>query len=148
LSIEQLPAFHMVRRILKAVAPDFRLLANPQLEPGVSALDVSQKTVEISEDTEIFQAVAALLFQIGHLVLLKDQKYDLLFGRGFSSWVGSEGALVDRLSDLGVDADIFASNWALMVLISYWPLSDKKAKQLLSPYAWHKKDWTQYFNNK
>lgn len=149
MSIEQFQHFHQVRRILKAVAPEYRLIADTNLEPGQTVLDVRThyKTLAIGEETEIMTAVATLLFQVGHLLLLKDPAFALLFGQNMHDWTATEIELVDHLADLGCRADLAAGKWAVHILQSYWPVkSPDAATRLIDPLLWSREEWVEYFS--
>lgn len=145
MSIEQHQDFHQVRRILKVVAPGFRILANEGLEENQAVCDVYNKTIEVGEKTEITQAVGALLFQIGHLLLRHHPDYSLFFGQGLSQYKEKEKELIEKLSELGVKADQSASRWANEIFQAYWPAKDC-GPQLIDRYKWSKQEWKEYFS--
>ena len=146
MSIEQLQDFHQVRRILRAVAPEFRTLATNNLSSGEYALDVTKKTIEIGEGTPIKEAVNLMLFSVGHVLLRSNDKYELLFGKGIAQWSKSEEELIDNLSDLGESADAVAAKWAVDTLQAYWQQSEEEAKAAIDPLRMNKSEWRSYFS--
>lgn len=147
MSIEQQQDFHVVRRILRVIAPDFRLLASADLDPGISVIDVQRHTIEVGETTEIMQAVGSMLFQIGHLMLRHNHPdFDIFFGRDLEQYEGREDELVDKLSGLGVDADRFAYRWATEIFKAYWPIQEKKADEIVGQYCWNRDQWKEYWS--
>jgi hypothetical protein len=145
-SIEQSNEIHLVRRILRAIAPEFRLLASSNLQAGESVLDAEAKTIEVGEATPIMEAVAAMLFQIGHLCLRNDPEFELLFGVGVAQWKFTEAELIDTLADLGQRADSNAARWAGEVLQDYWPVTSTRAKELMERQCWGRTEWREYFS--
>jgi hypothetical protein len=146
MSIEQRQDFHVVRRLLKVIAPDFRLLASTALAPGDSVVDVRRRTIEVGESTEIMQAVGSLLFQIGHLILHNTHPdFGIFFGRGLDQYEGKEDELVDKLSELGVEADRFASFWAKEIFKSYWPIKEEKVDEIIDDYCMDREQWKKYW---
>lgn len=147
MSIEQQQDFHVVRRLLRVIAPDFRLLASSELSPGDSVIDVRRRTIEVGETTEIMQAVGSLLFQIGHLMLRHNHPdFDIFFGRGLEKYRGREDELIDKLSGLGVSADRFAYRWATEIFKSYWPVQENKADEIINRYCWNREQWREYWS--
>ena len=133
MSIERSIQFHLVRRILKTVAPDYRILANPGLEPGFSALDLRKKTVEIGEESIPHDSVSSLLFQIGHAI------YHNRYGVDVS---GSK----EKLARLNSEIDQFASSWAIHVLFSYFHFKIDDARNTIGELVWDYDDWILYFS--
>jgi|GEM_PF-4009843 len=147
MSIEQLQDFHQIRRILRAVAPEFRTLATNNLPSGEYALDLKKKTIEIGEGTPIKEAVNLMLFSVGHVLLTSDDKYDLFHGKGIAQWTGSEQDLVENLSELGESADGIAAKWAIDTLQAYWQQTEEQAKAEIDPLRMNKREWQSYFSN-
>ena len=144
-SVEHSNNFHMARRILKIVAPDFRVFATEALRPNESVLDLAKKTIEVPDFQDEMQTVALILFQIGHL-RLKD--YDFLnfkehFGR--IEDVG-EARVIARLSRQGAGADRFAADWAIAVLKNVFAMEESKAKTLVEPQVWDETRWREYYS--
>jgi hypothetical protein len=139
--------FHVVRRIVRALAPDYRLLASHEISPGESVLDVTKKTIEVGETRESLEAIPSLLFQVGHLLLRKDPVFGLLFGDDISSWRDTEEDLIEELADLGVKADKSAVRWATSIFQSYWSLPYAQASELIGQYAWTRSEWKEYFSS-
>jgi hypothetical protein len=134
LSLERSPQFHQVRRILKTVAPDFRILANPGLDQGFSALDLLKKTIEISEsEEEAKQAIPSLLFQIGHAI-----------------WHRHNGVNVklttEELASQNASIDQFAFDWATKALVMYFCFELDDARKRMTQLVWSHEDWVFYFS--
>lgn len=136
----------MVRRILRVIAPEYRIMANSGLEAYQSALDLKKKTVEVGENTPIFDGVAILLFQIGHLILADRPEFGYFFGKNIAKWKYSEKTLVNKIIALGMMADQIAFEWASEVMAQYWPMALNETQQLVQRNIWTKDEWTQYFN--
>lgn len=147
MSVEQTNDFHVVRRILRTLAPEYRILARRDLEAGSSVLDVKRRTVEVGETPDVMQAVSSLLFQIGHLRLSQDAQYDLFFGKGLSRWKGPIDVLIDRLARLGARADRLASQWASSIFQSYWAIDPKISDDTMHQHTWRYGEWKEYFSS-
>jgi hypothetical protein len=133
LSLERSSQFHQVRRILKTVAPDFRILANPGLNAGFSALDLKKKTIEISESEEIMDdAVSSLLFQIGHAIWHKHNCINL---NQDANQLAAENALIDQ----------FALDWGVKVLTTFFNFRYDQAHKSMTRLVWSQEDWVFYF---
>lgn len=146
MSVEQMNEFHVVRRILRALAPEYRLLASNNIQPGESVLDVTQKTIEVGETQDTFQAVSSLLFQIGHLMLKSNPEFGLLFGKGIREYPGNPDELIFQLASLGTRADVAAMAWASKIFESYWPLRHERIQSLLAQHVWGHEEWQEYFS--
>ena len=148
MSIEQLQDFHQIRRILWVVAPEYVVLANEALHPGEIVLDVGTKHLEVGEGTDINEAVAALLFQIGHLKLRNLPECGLFFGHGVRGWVGHEVKLINRLAHIGQKVDAFAADWAKKSFRAFFPDRESGVDNLIDSYVWKKAEWRKYFSEK
>lgn len=134
MSLERSLQFHQVRRILKTVAPDYRILANPGLNQGFSAIDLSKKTIEISEsEGTIETAVPSLLFQIGHAIWHRHNGFE-------------ENLSKEDYSHQNEMIDQFASEWATKVLTMYFHFDSDKARKQVTQLVWSYKDWVFYFS--
>lgn len=143
-SIEQGHHFHLARRFVKLIAPEFRVFATDQLETDQCVLDLKAKTIEVSEDSSELQAVAGILFQLGHIRLRERKELSEHFGH--IKDIG-EARLVSRLVKQGVVADKLASDWAYNVFISNWSVDEKVAKSMVSRYVWKDTDWQSYYTS-
>lgn len=142
-SIEQGVHFHLARRFVKLIAPEFRALASPDLEQDACILDLTQRTIEVSESASELHAVGAILFQLGHLRLRERLELSEHFGRippGLT-----ERQLLGRLAKQGAIADELAVDWALSVFSANWPVSEEDARAIVSRYAWDRKTWRRYY---
>lgn len=143
-SLEHGKAFHLARRILKAVNPSFRLLATDSLDADQVVLDLASKTIEVSEKTEEIKAVASILFQIGHLTLL--DREDLSEHSGQIDSAIGEKRIVARLIAQGMKADQLASAWAKQVFLANWPAyTHQEADELIGRYVWTEAEWVSYY---
>ena len=142
-SIEMGSHFHKARRLAKIVAPDFRIFATENLDPGQCVLDLRAKTIEIGERTRELQAAAAILFQAGHLRLRTEEGFDEHFGK---ITIVSEKRLIKRLREQGQEADMRASDWAIEALSSNWNIDKVQAKSLIDPYVWDDTEWGSYYS--
>lgn len=109
-------------------------------------MDVFRKTIEVGERADIKEAVSCLLFGIGHVLLLDNEKYGLLFGKGLAEWNGSEEDLIENLAELGESADGFASKWAADTLQAYWQIEESEATQRVAALRMNKDEWKKYFS--
>jgi hypothetical protein len=147
-SIEQTNDFHLVRRLARIIAPDFRLFATARVPDYACVLDLKKKTIEVGESDDIFRVIPALLFQLGHLKQKDDPRYALFNGNGVSEWPGSMDALVEKMSRQGVKADFEAAKWASSVFRSYWPDREDIEADLFDRYVSKLSEWRQYFNER
>lgn len=148
MSLEQTHSMHRARRILKALAPDFHFVATNRLEAEECVLDLNGKTIEIAEVTPMDQAVAAVLFNIGHIyVRATHPKYRLFYGsQELHAWHGREPKLIRKLARLGVITDKLAAQWALEAYVAYWPIQEDAARSLVARYVWPYNAWLNYFS--
>ena len=143
-SIEMGVNFHKVRRLAKIIAPDFRIFATEALRAEDCVLDMTQKTIEVGEKTSEMKAVAAILFQVGHLRLRNDPKFAEHFGK---IQIENEKILTKRLIKQGVEADKKASEWAIEALVGAWNLDRAYAQKLVESYVWCQQEWADYYSN-
>lgn len=134
MSIERSPQFHQIRRILKTVAPDYRILANPGLKPGFSALDLRKKTIEIAEESSNKDSIPALIFQIGHAIYHKHYGVEI-----------SDSP--ENLARKNVEIDAFASGWTVDVLFSFFNFKLDDARNTVNGLVWSYEDWLSYFSD-
>lgn len=141
-SIEHSPKFHMIRRIAKVIAPDFRILARSDFERQESCLDLKEKTIEVSEKATPFEAVGIALFHLGHLRLKSQKRFSDHFG-DFKSDNAEE--IVKRLSRQGAMADRYAAEWALSVFVGNFNVDQARAESIISAQIWSEEDYEDYF---
>lgn len=146
MSIEQSNDFHVVRRLCKALAPEYRLLANSELKAGESILDVARKTVEVAENDDLLQALASLFFQIGHIILVPEPTLALFYGRGLGRYQGTDEMLINDLVKQGARADRIAAEWALKVFPSYFHIPKEQAHERINAMCWDEVQWREYFS--
>jgi hypothetical protein len=140
--LEQSAKLHLARRVLRVVAPEFRLFVNSDLQPGQCVLDLQKRTVEVGENEDELEAVASVLFNTGHLILANNPDFAEHAGD-----IGdvNENRLVTRLVSQGIKADQMAVAWAAPVLAKNWNLSELEANELLSSFSWSKNEWLHYY---
>lgn len=148
MSVEQTNDFHIVRRIVRMIAPDYRLFASSRVPEHACVLDIRQKTIEVGESNDVFQAISALLFQLGHLRLRNEPRYALFFGDGIREWQDSPEALVEKLARQGSKIDHAAVGWASSIFRSYWPDRPDITDTLMNLYVWNPEQWREYFNSR
>ena len=141
-SVEHSHNFHMARRIVKVIAPDYRVFATEDLEPGNSVLDLSKKTIEVPDFQDEVQTVALILFQAGHLRLKDLPGFEEHFGN--IEDIGSK-RLVSRLAKQGAAADRLAADWAIEVLVGVFNVSNVHANDILNGQVWDEDEWREYF---
>lgn len=134
-SLEQNRKVHLARRLMRLFAPDFRIVALSDLPAKASALDLQKKTIEVSEECEVPEALAAILFAVGHLKARAQGLFTKHFGVGIAS--------VDELICEGVQADLFASDWAYTQLVEVFRVED--ASKLLEVLVWDEATWRNYY---
>jgi hypothetical protein len=127
MTLEQTPDFVLLRRILRAVAPEYSLMTNAQLPPDNSYLDIDRKIIAVSDHTDTFTAIAAVLFQVGHII----------------NDASAEAAADLKEFSIHLNkADRAAAKWALGAIMLYWPETEygraKRAvrRYIMSPFQW------------
>ena len=146
MSIEQTNDFHMVRRLARIIAPEYRLFATENLPNDHCVLDVQRKKIEVKESGDTYNTIANVLFALGHVRLQNDPAYHLLFGEGIKAWQLSEEALVDKLARQGSKADKSAAAWAASVFRSYWP-NKPDYQNVFDGLVWSFAEWKAYFSS-
>lgn len=144
MSLEHDTQFHFVKRLVKIVAAEYRVFSTSELEYDQCVLDTKQKTIEIGEGTEITTAVAAILFQAGHLRLIKHNMFKDHFG-DIDLKSKDEPELLKRLCIQGSTADQMALEWASTVLSSNWNIKLEKSKGILERFVWNEDEWNKYY---
>jgi len=144
-SVEHSSNFHTARRIVKIVAPDFRVFATEDLSPGHSVLDLKKKTIEVPDFQNEIHTVALILFQAGHLRLRN------LDHAGFKEHFGEildigDARLLARLARQGAGADRFAADWAIDVLKNAFSIEESEAEALIEPQVWDESKWREYYS--
>jgi hypothetical protein len=143
-SVEQSKEFHVARRIAAVLAPGWRLLATPQLEVEMVAVDLRLRTIEFGEGTGALDLIAGAMFSIGQIRQRDQSHKELFFGRGIRRWAGTDEELIDKLADQGAMVDRSALIWARRVLDAFWPESDFRFA--LEKCARRYSDWHRYFS--
>lgn len=136
-SLEQNRKVHLARRLMRLFAPDFRIVALSDLPEKASVLDLSRKTIEISEECSVTEALAAILFSVGHLKARSQGLYTRHFGL--------KNASLDDLITEGVQADSFAARWAYTQLVEVFHVDD--ASRLLQVLVWDEATWRNYYSS-
>lgn len=142
-SVEHSNNFHMARRIVKAIAPDFRVFATEDLAPGHSVLDLTRKTIEVPDFQDEIQTVALILFQVGHIRLKNTSGLDEHFGN--LEDIGTK-RLISRLAKQGASADRLAADWAIEVLVGVFNVTEARAKAIIEPQVWDEEEWRDHFS--
>lgn len=142
-SVEHSNNFHMARRIVKAIAPDFRVFATEELEPGHSVLDLVNKTIEVPDFQDEIHTVALILFQVGHVRLKNTAGLEEHFGN--IEDIGSK-RLISRLVKQGANADRLAADWAVEVLTGVFNVTEARAKAIIEPQVWNEEEWRDHFS--
>lgn len=146
MSIEQHQDFHIARRVLRSIAPEYRLVATPIIAKGAFALDHVKKTLEVAEGTAVEEAVAKILFLMGHVVLQDNPIFLPLSGKNFHRYIGREPELISALAELGAQADFLAAQWSLQMFLAFWDIPTEKAQLLIESLRWSEEEWLQYFS--
>ncbi len=150
MSIEQTNDFHIVKRMVRTISPEYRVLASPRIPAGSCVMDAIQKTIELGESQDIPEAIAVLLFQVGHLRMSKDPRYAMFYGSGkpgkrIRDWKGTPEALIKKLATMGIKTDRAAAAWAAVTFSAYWPHLPDIYDDLASRYCWDRHQWRKYF---
>jgi hypothetical protein len=145
-SLEHNTAFHFVKRLVKIVAPEYRVFSSEALERNQCVLDLRLKTIEIGEGTEVLTAVGAILFQAGHLRLRKDSRFKEHFGN--IDHLKDEAITIQKLARQGYMADKSSLNWAITVMSSNWNLHPSKSRTIIQQFTWTEKEWSDYYLKK
>ena len=141
-SLELTGPFHTARRIAKMVAPDFRVFATSALSEGEVVLDLKSKTIEISEHTEQQKAIAAVLFQLGHIRLRSHSDLSEHFGNVLDI---NEKRLINKLVRQGLQADGLAAKWASDILCLIFDTTPEQANALVDQFVWTEEEWKSYY---
>lgn len=142
-SIEHSEHFQMARRIGKIIAPDFRIMSTEALESGASCIDLTAKTIEVSENTRIFEAVGAILFSLGQLKYRNDPRFGESFGRVKDL---NEERLIETLSKQSAQLDTLAQEWSINVFSENWTLSSDRISSIISAQIKTYSEWKEYFS--
>lgn len=141
-SVEHSNNFHMARRIVKIIAPDFRVFATEDLQEGHAVLDLTKKTIEVPESRDEISTVALILFQLGHLRLKGLEEFDEHLGN--IKDIG-EKRLIAKLSKQAAKADKLSAEWAVQVLKGVFDVAPNQALSLVEDQIWDEDEWKSYF---
>ena len=142
-SVEHSNNFHMARRIVKIIAPDFRVFATEDLQEGHAVLDLTKKTIEVPDSRDEIKTVALILFQLGHLRLKGVEEFNEHLGN--INDIG-EKRLISKLSKQAAKADKISAAWAVQVLKGVFDVAPNKAKILIEEQIWDEEEWRAYFS--
>lgn len=135
-----------MRRIAKAVAPGWRLLATDQIEPDTVVIDSAGQYIAVGEGSATMNVVVSILLHLGFVRV--SHRYDLLFGKNIRSWEKTEDSLVHSLTSQGVSAEKKAKEWAMETALSMFPfLNPYSVMEAMSWYSWDNEAWTKYFSD-
>lgn len=141
-STELTTHFQYARRLARLVAPGYRVFSTDQLRRNECVLDVRRRTIEVGEGTRDFDAVGAVLFQLGHIRLSREKEFADHFGKLTST---DEVDLLERLCKQGTKADKKASKWALEVMLGNFAVTQERAKSIIESYIWEQEMWREYY---
>lgn len=145
-TLEHSNRFHMAKRIIRLIAPDFHLFSTKEIPAGSSALDLRKKTIEVGETSDEILAVACVMFQLGHLRLRDRSKFKEHSGN-FKEELEDRKTLLDKLSKQGADADKLAAQWATKALQRVWYVPEGKSEDILESMIWSKSEWLNYYQS-
>lgn len=144
-SIEHNLIFNTAKRILRFVAPDFRVIARDDIVGIESKLDLGNKTIEVPEGHP-FMAAGMIIFNAGLLNLRSEESnFSTVFGKIPSSL--DDDQLVELAAREHADADELAYAWAVKTMSSYFPeLEDSKVIDFVDHRISYR-DWLSYFSS-
>jgi hypothetical protein len=114
-SLEQTEDFQLLRRVLRAIAPDYVLYTHLEMLPGATSLDIEKKTIVIADRTDIVAARAIALFQIGQLRFPLER---------FVQPNPNPTELEQIVAVAMRKRDTQAANWAVWCSMALWPDQD------------------------
>lgn len=138
MSIEQTSEFIILRRILRVVSPEFTILTRSDMAPGTSLLDPDRKMITVSEHTDLQQAIATSLFQIGKIRFAICVPGDTPGTEGFYRNYAQAMNRHDRQ----------ASQWALSQYVAFWPNTNpEEVRDLIREHVISTFEWLQYLRS-
>lgn len=141
-SIEHSLVFNTAKRILRFIAPDFRIIARDDILQGQSKLDLNLKTIEVPEG-QAFEAAGMVIFYAGVLRLRVEDKYPSVFGKIPNLF--DHIRIIEIVAREHADADEAAYRWASSVMANYFPeIDENKASDLVDQRLSYK-EWVEYF---
>lgn len=138
MSLEQQNDFVILRRILRAVCPEYVIYTKSDMQPGQAFLDPDRQTIVLSDHTEVNMAIAAALFQIGKLKISIRFPSEALQGEQY------DRALASALNR----HDHQAIAWAFSTCMAFWPGNDPdEMRRYLKSYVMSSFDWFKFLKN-
>lgn len=129
MSLEQIPDFVVLRRLLRSIDPVFVLYTKTTLEAGQSELDIDAKSLIVSDFTPLEIAIPVVLFQIGQIR-----------ARAMRKEISSTSP--DAMAEMLTARDRAASRWAFQMQMLFWPDSDPNSVQsVLSKLTMTRRQW-------
>lgn len=142
-SIEHSLVFNTAKRILRFVAPDFRVIARDDIEENESRLDLTTKTLEVPEG-QLFKAAGMIIFNAGLLRLRFEEDFQSVFGK-IPSLI-DEKRVAEIVAQEHKEADEAAYRWAVNTMLSYFPELDETSASSYVDHRLSYEDWLKYFS--
>lgn len=143
-SIEHSLVFNTAKRVLKFVAPSFRVIARDDITDSSSSLDLRLKILEVPEG-QAFRAAGIIIFNAGLLRLKDDEDFSPVFGKISASMTDKEA--IEHTARQHAKADEEAFIWAKGVMLSLFPeLEEKRAISLVDHRVGYDY-WLKYFSS-
>lgn len=143
-SIEHSLVFNTAKRILKFVAPDFRVIARDDILDSGSSLDLRLKILEVPEGLP-FRAVGIVIFNAGLLRLKNDERFSSVFGKIPAFMTDKEA--IQHTAKQHAEADQEAFLWAKEVILSHFPELEEARAISLVDHRVSYEGWLKYFSS-
>lgn len=143
-SIEHSLVFNTAKRILRFIAPDFRVIARDDINETDCRLDLISKTLEVPEG-QPFRAAGMIVFNAGLLRLRSEGDFPTVFGE-IPSLI-DETRVAEIVAQEHKEADDAAYEWAVSAMLSYFPELTNSTAASLVDHRVSYKDWLKYFSS-
>ncbi len=117
-SFEQMPDFVVLRRVLRAIDPQYVLQTKSSLAARQHEVDLDRKIISVSEVTPLPEAILHVLFLIGRV----------------KETIGTTSNDLDTLATAFARRDRAAARWALETYNLFWPEAPA-AQAILSTFT-------------
>lgn len=142
-SIEHSLVFNTAKRVLRFVAPEFRVIARSDIPGNVSRLDLRLKILEVPEG-QAFRAAGMIVFNAGLLRLKDDPRFKSVFGRIDASL--PDAKVIEKTAREHAEADEEAYRWALGAMATYFPEIEETRVRNLVDHRFSYENWVTYFS--
>lgn len=143
-SIEHSLVFNTAKRILRFIAPDFRVIAREDMSGNESRLDLRTKILEVPEG-QAFRAAGMIIFSAGLLSLKQEDKFPSVFGS--IPRIVSDEEVIKAVAREHAEADEAAYKWAIKTMSDYFPEVEEAKIKTLADHRLKYEDWLRYFSS-